>query len=297
MDTGILLRTLLLSIILAGFFNCKRSLPAENKIATVDSLIQEQWINEATIMVYFGADAITAINTEKGIVVIDAGISTALTQKYRRRIERDFQLSHFSYVINTHTHHDHCRGNSVFPEAHVVAHENGPLEMEIYWKDPEQVAQSLGSLAKEYEAKAQECLPLSEDWLHNFTQQIRYQYACEDAGNRIPIRKPDILFSDSLLIDLGDITFELKYFGRCHSNNDILVYIPQLKILFCGDLIFPYGRPSIRENMTDQQRWLEAIEWTEKRMDKIDIVIGGHGQLLTREDLQAFCQIILEKTQ
>ena len=121
--------------------------------------------------------------------------------------------------------------------------------------------------------------------------------AYEDAVKRIPIRKPDILFSDSLGIDMGDISFELKYFGSCHSNSDILIYIPELKILFCGDLMFRYGRPSIRENnITDRELWQEAIAWTEKRMDKIETVIGGHGQLLTREDLQAFHRIILEKT-
>lgn len=66
----------------------------------------------------------------------------------------------FIYIINTHAHHDHYRGNSVFPDAQIVGHEKGPGEMEEYWKDP------------------------------------------------------DILFSDSLGIDMGDVTFELKYFGR-----------------------------------------------------------------------------------
>ena len=61
----------------------------------------------------FGAEAITAINTENGIVVVDAGISTALTQKYRRKIEQEFQHGHFSYIINTHADHDHYREQHV----------------------------------------------------------------------------------------------------------------------------------------------------------------------------------------
>ena len=45
----------------------------------VDSLIKVQKVNDRTIIVNFGYDAITAIKTEQGIVLVDAGISTALT--------------------------------------------------------------------------------------------------------------------------------------------------------------------------------------------------------------------------
>ena len=175
MNTGTLLRTLSLGIILAGLYNCKRGSSPEHKIAPVDSLIEDQWINETTYMVSFGSEAITAINTEKGIVVVDAGISTNLTQKYRTKVEQVFQHGRFSYIINTHAHHDHYRGNSAFPEAQVIGHENGLLEMEEYWKDPAQVEKSLGSIAKEYGSKALKSSPGSEEWYHNVRQQIRYQ--------------------------------------------------------------------------------------------------------------------------
>jgi hypothetical protein len=47
--------------------------------------------------------------------------------------------------------------------------------------------------------------------------------------------------------------------------------------------------------MTDTDLWHQALVWTEKRMDKIETVIGGHGQLLTKDDLLAFHRIISEK--
>jgi glyoxylase-like metal-dependent hydrolase (beta-lactamase superfamily II) len=268
----------------------------EQSRAPVDSLIQDQWVNEKTYLVSFGAEAITAILTEKGIVVVDAGISTGLTQIYRRKIEEAFPQSPFTHVINTHAHHDHYRGNSVFPEARVVGHEKGPAEMETYWMAPGQVAASLEVIVEEYEAKVAGSLPGSEDYYRNLMQQIRYQSAFEDARKNIPIRKPEITFPDSLRLDMGNITLELKYFGSCHSSSDILVYIPELKVLFTGDLLFQYGRPSIRDPlMADSALWQKAIIWTEQRMDRIETVIGGHGQLLTRDDLQAFHLKLSEK--
>ncbi len=287
-----------LIIVLAGLYACRQNgaSPEENTLSLADSLIQVQRFNERTILISFGAEAISAINTNKGIVVIDAGISTGLTDKFRKKIEDEFQHSHFAYVINTHAHHDHYRGNSVFQEAEIVGHENGPEEIDLYWKDSEKVKKSLGNTVKEYEAKFQECKPHSGEWFDNFCQMIRYQSAYLDVQKGIPIRKPGIIFTDSLIIDMGDITFEMKYFGRCHSNSDILIYVPELKMLYSGDLIFPYGRPGIRDKaMAEKDIWPEAVAWTEKKMHNIERIITGHGLVLTIEDLIDFNRIILEK--
>ncbi|PLX20808.1 MAG: hypothetical protein C0599_08550, partial [Salinivirgaceae bacterium] len=101
-----------------------------------DSLIQVQKINDVTILVSFGADAVTAINTKNGIVVIDAGISTYLTKKYKKIIAQEFNNQKFIYLINTHSHHDHNRGNSVFDEAKIIGHVNGFDEIEKQWNNP-----------------------------------------------------------------------------------------------------------------------------------------------------------------
>src|SRR4030042_6446780 len=71
------------------------------------SLIRVQKLNDRSILVNFGYDAVSAINTEQGIVVIDAGISTGLTSRYKKIIQKEFRRDDFIYVINTHGHQDH----------------------------------------------------------------------------------------------------------------------------------------------------------------------------------------------
>ena len=56
-------------------------------------------------------DMVAAVNTEKGIVIIDSGMSTSLTAKHKAIIEKEFGRSDFKYVINTHHHDDHINGN------------------------------------------------------------------------------------------------------------------------------------------------------------------------------------------
>jgi glyoxylase-like metal-dependent hydrolase (beta-lactamase superfamily II) len=290
---------LLLIIVLANLYACNsnKTSQTDNTPSLVDSLIQIHRIDEKTILVSFGVDAITAINTDKGIVVIDAGISTGLTKTCRKRIENEFNCSHFAYVINTHAHHDHNRGNSVFSEADVVGQENGSKEIEDQWKNTEKMKTSLGKVVKEYDDRLQISTPHSEEWYDNFKQKIRYQNAYHDALDRIPIKKPTISFPDSLVINMGDITFEMRYFGKCHSNSDILIYIPELKMLFTGDLMFSYGRPSIRDKtMAEREIWRKSLVWTEERMNNIETVIGGHGEFLTMDDLKAFVGIVYDKT-
>lgn len=62
-----------------------------------------------------------------------------------------------------------------------------------------------------------------------------------------------------------------------------------MKILFIGDLFFKYGRPGLNDDlMTDRVRWKKSVQWLENRMDHIEHIIGGHGQMLTVNDLKDF---------
>lgn len=255
----------------------------------IDSLIEVQKLNKQCILIKFGYDAITAINTEKGIVVIDAGISTGLTAKYRKIIENIFQRNDFAYVINSHYHPDHNGGNSVFSKSIIIGHFNCFNEITEQCKDPEKTTNNLSKIVAEYEIKLKTSLTNTNEWNEIFTQKVRYLNAYNDAKNLIPLKKPDITFTDSMSIDIGDITFEMCFFGKCHSNSDILIYIPELRILFIGDLFSKYGQPSINDTlMTDKDSWKKAVKWTEKRMINIEKIIGGHGQVLTTNDLKSF---------
>jgi len=257
--------------------------------STIFSLISRNYIEKNVLLISFGTDAITAINTQKGIVVIDAGISTYLTSIYRRIIEDAFPDKKFIYVINTHAHHDHYGGNSVFPGTRIIGHENCHEEISKQWENPDRIVKNLQNIIDEYSKELSEYKPNTSDWNYAYTQKIRYWYALEDVKNNIPVLQPQITFSDSLHIDMGNVTLELRYFGSFHSNSDVLIYVPEQNLLFTGDLMFKYGRPALdQQHMNDNERWQEGIDWIKKRLQGIDVVIGGHGQVLSGDDLQAF---------
>ena len=85
------------------------------------------------------------------------------------------------------------------------------------------------------------------------------------------------------------------YFGTCHSTSDILIYVPEMSILFTGDLFSDYGRPGRDESLVpDTARIIKAVHWIENRMTHIDKIITGHGKILAIDDLKSFNTAILK---
>jgi glyoxylase-like metal-dependent hydrolase (beta-lactamase superfamily II) len=289
--------TFLISLCVFSYSGCNHQGITKSESQKIDSLIEIQKINEQCILIKFGADAITAINTKDGIVLVDAGISSGLTARYRKIIEHEFQRKDFALLINTHGHPDHTGGNSSFPESGIIGHVNCLNEMNEQWNNREKSLKNLSKIVEDYELQLKTSEPDTREWNEILTQKIRYQYAYLDAKSMIPCKLPDITFSDTMNIDMKDITIEMIYFGNSHSHSDILIYVPEMAILLIGDLFSKYGRLSFDNKLiADNERWQLAIHWIEKRMANIKIIIGGHGDILSLDDLKSFNTKILAKS-
>jgi glyoxylase-like metal-dependent hydrolase (beta-lactamase superfamily II) len=105
-------------------------------------------------------------------------------------------------------------------------------------------------------------------------------------GEKRPTAAPDITFTDAMDIELGDQTVELRYVGRTHSDNMIVMNFPAQRVLFAVDFI-PVKQVSFRDfpdaYLPDWQESLRRVE----AMD-FDILVLGHGQVGTKADVTAF---------
>jgi glyoxylase-like metal-dependent hydrolase (beta-lactamase superfamily II) len=285
---------LICSLILpgCGLKDINKNISGSQKI---DSLIEVQEVNNRIVIVKFGYDAVTAIKTTEGIVIIDAGISTSLTDRYKVILENRFNQDNFLYVINSHGHHDHIRGNSLFRKAKVIGHENCRKDSFLS-QNHDSLLAGFGKIVDDYELRLQQSISESAEWGDIFAQKIRYQSAYSDIKSNIPFRFPDIVFADSMKLECGEFTFEMIYFGKFHSNSDILIYIPEMQVLFTGDLFSRYGRSGLGDSsFTDKTRWANANMWIKKRIKDIETIIDGHGQILTKADLTTFNDNLLLK--
>jgi tetratricopeptide (TPR) repeat protein len=84
--------------------------------------------------------------------------------------------------------------------------------------------------------------------------------------------------------------------GLAHTNNDILVYIPQEKVLVTGDLITSATYFGFRINqITDVDRLLSVLDRILNAPDGVETVITSHTKILSGEDLRLAQSYIAEK--
>ncbi|HSI56143.1 MAG TPA: MBL fold metallo-hydrolase [Ideonella sp.] len=51
------------------------------------------------------------------------------------------------------------------------------------------------------------------------------------------LTRPDLVFEDELVVDMGGFDIHLKHIGRGHSRGDSVAWLPQQRVLFAGDLV------------------------------------------------------------
>jgi glyoxylase-like metal-dependent hydrolase (beta-lactamase superfamily II) len=146
-------------------------------------------------------------------------------------------------------------------------------------------------------------LPIAEVVAHrnaraNLTD-IKQPYYEDTPGT--PISLPRVTFTDEFAVHLGGREVRAKYFGRGHTNGDVVVYFPELKVIHTGDLFLgrnaPRGgaaqtRPPGVNIYVDYAQGGSFMEWT-KTLDgamqlDFDTVIPGHGPVSTKDDVARF---------
>ena len=79
-----------------------------------------------------GMDAVLALSSARGLVVIDTGIPPTPLKEHRAGLEEVLGRKDFIYDINRHFHYGHADGNQVFSEATVIGSE-GTRQRIIEW--------------------------------------------------------------------------------------------------------------------------------------------------------------------
>ncbi|HEY7128845.1 MAG TPA: MBL fold metallo-hydrolase [Nitrospira sp.] len=97
---------------------------------------------------------------------------------------------------------------------------------------------------------------------------------------------PSLTLTDRLFIDLGGKHVELIYTGKNHSDNSLVVLLPQHRLLFAVDFI-PVDTVAYRTMRSDfPDDWIESL----KRVEQLDfdILVPGHGKIGRKEHVRLF---------
>ena len=100
---------------------------------------------------------------------------------------------------------------------------------------------------------------------------------------------PNVTLDDHVRLYVGGKRVEVYYFGRSHTNGDVVVLFPDHRVLSMGDM-FTVGDAT--PQLIDYAGGGSAKDWT-KSVDgalqlEFDAVVPGHGPVTTKPELRKF---------
>lgn len=150
---------------------------------------------------------IVAVRGDDGFLVVDTRVSHRQADEILADL-RELGALPVRAVVNTHGHSDHAFGNARFRPAPIWGHTR--------------------------------CAAMVRDT--GADQIARISAAIPDLGAELAevvLDPPDQLFDDEATVpfDAGGRVIELRYLGRGHTDNDIIVLIPDSGVVLAGDLL------------------------------------------------------------
>jgi cyclase len=174
----------------------------------------------------------------RGVVSVDACSTERRTRAYLDTIGSVTPMP-VRTLVNTHHHGDHTFGNYLFSGATIVAHE-GARDGAIAWGRP-------------FDAP----------------------YWTEVDWGDVQIEPAFLTYTEGVTIWVDDLRCEVRHVGSpAHTTNDSIVWIPDRRVLFCGDLLFNGGTPFLMQgSVAGAIKVLEEVI----RPLEAETIVPGHG--------------------
>jgi glyoxylase-like metal-dependent hydrolase (beta-lactamase superfamily II) len=180
-------------------------------------------------------------------------------------------------VINTHHHADHTGGNYAFVgTVPVLAHVNaGPRvlgQVERYKERLKGVPAQVGRSDK----------PAAQRVLKDLSALV------DDPGRLDEARfGPTELIEQETEIKVGGRRLSLHHYGAGHTDNDLVVHLPELNVVHTGDLLFNGRHPVMDVGAgANSTGWIASLRRVIELCDDRTVVVPGHGAVTNVEGVR-----------
>ncbi|MFO8025471.1 MBL fold metallo-hydrolase [Thiohalophilus sp.] len=182
------------------------------------------------------------IVTDDGVLVVDTGSPTEIGEALKTAIA-GVTNQPVRWILNTHAHGDHWLGNAAFEESVENIYATQTVINQI---------------------KSQ-----GENWVSNFKRMT------DGATGNSRIIPPDTAIDSRRELQLGNKQIVLFPSGNSHSPGDLLLWLPDDRVLISGDVIYSDRMPST--NNSNLQQWITLLQELEQLQPQT--VIPGHGRV------------------
>ncbi len=167
-------------------------------------------------------------------------------------------------LVNTHANGDHTWGNGLVRNAEIITSKQTAEQM-LEEISPQMMVNMLLNAKNMGEA--------GEFILENFSG-----FAWEG----LEVTMPTKTFEGELDLKVGHKSVKLKNVGPAHTDGDTLVYVPDDKVIYTGDILFIDGTPVIWSGPTSN--WIKACDYI-LSLD-VDVIVPGHGPITDKNGVR-----------
>jgi cyclase len=188
----------------------------------------------------------------ENVTLVDA-LGPPIHAKELRQAVQSVTEKRVTRIINTHFHRDHTNGDYLFAPAEVVM---TPATRDLLQAIPP----------------------------HPYDTRPEWQ----DGMGDLKLVMPTTLITNDITYMYGDLEVRVLSPGAAHTFGDLMVYLPQHKLLFAGDVAFFYVSPAL--HTSNPEHWLEVCDRIQK-MD-VDVIVPGHGPVGGKRDLAEMVEYV-----
>jgi glyoxylase-like metal-dependent hydrolase (beta-lactamase superfamily II) len=204
------------------------------------------------------------------ILAIEARATPVMAQRWIDVIRGEIGDLPFGDLVLTHYHAVRTLGASAFAARRIVAHTNTKA--------------LIGERGK-------------QDWASEQGRMPRLFLGAESIPG---LTRPTVTFDDELTLDLGNRAVELRHLGRGHTSGDLVVWLPEERICFAGDLVEAQAAPYMGD--------AHVTDWSTTTLDNVAALgatqlVGGRGPVVRDDevataidDTRAFLRTTVEGT-
>jgi cyclase len=226
------------------------------------------------------------IINQDDVVVVDSNGAPSITKEVLAALRR-LTDKPVRYVINTHYHDDHIRGNQVYRDVFPGVEFIGSAFSREYL--PSQGAKNrTGFLegAPKFRDTIRDLMgknksltgaDLTEEERASYTSDLRLIDLVLAEGAQAQTVLPTLTVEDRLTLYRGDRVIEIRRLGRGHTAGDLVVQLPKEGVVATGDLVV-WPIPLVGDPQSYVSEWPATLEALLALKPKI--FVPGHGPVM-----------------
>jgi glyoxylase-like metal-dependent hydrolase (beta-lactamase superfamily II) len=183
---------------------------------------------------------------QDAVLVVDTGMGVANAERVLARA-RELADGKPLFLTLTHFHPEHGFGAQVFGDAATIVYNESQRE---------ELNEKFGEFVEMFSGFSPEIADILSD---------------------VELTEPHETYADRHRIDLGGVVVELESVGPAHTRGDQIVWLPEHRVLFAGDLVENRFFPILPDADAHGSDWISLLGRIEGMAP--ETVVPGHGEV------------------